>query len=195
MGKTVGLLGGTFDPVHMGHISIAESFLQSGLIDQLWILLTPEPPHKEHRNITSYSFRKKMLDTAFSEMEKVVISDVERQLPKPNYTIRTLRHLKKEYPDTGWYLCIGEDSLKEFDSWYHYRSILEMCELLVARRPGVNLQDVPADVMKRTHLVSHQPVDISSTELRNKLERGEDVAEYIPEQVYQLIRKEQPYGK
>ena len=93
MQRRIGLYGGTFDPVHLGHISLVRSFLNSGHIDLIWILLAPNPPHKEHSNITEYSHRKSMLQLAFSSFKNIEILDIETELPKPSFSYQTIEYL------------------------------------------------------------------------------------------------------
>ena len=193
MGERIGILGGTFDPVHNGHIAIAQSFLDSGYIDELWILPSPDPPHKQETPLTDIDLRKRMLELAFSGTENVVISNLENRLPRPSYTIRTLEFLKQEHPDTSFYLCIGEDSLSEFDTWYQPERILEEFELLVARRPGFDAGDSGLDFDGRAHMIEHDPVPISSTEIRDRIARGEDAGALIPERVLQFIHNHELY--
>ena len=100
----IGLFGGTFDPVHNGHISIVRSFLQSGYIDELWILLTPVPPHKLNKEHVSYEHRKEMLHLAFQDIDRVRISTIEQTLPKPSYTVQTVTHLAQKYPEDEFLL-------------------------------------------------------------------------------------------
>lgn len=195
MGNRVGLLGGTFDPVHNGHISIAESFLNSGFIEELWIILTPHPPHKERSSITDFKTRMEMLELAFSGRDNIRISGIEKELPSPSYTIRTILHLENAYPDNQFYLCIGEDSLADFNRWHKYGDILEHCGLLVAIRPDTQYgkDDIDPDIYKHIHFVDHEPVDISSTELRNKIRNGEKVDGLVPSRVREFIQSHKLY--
>lgn len=190
----VGLFGGTFDPVHNGHVSIAKSFIDSGIIDELWVLLTPFPPHKQEKSQTSYQTRLDMLEAAFSGMEKVKINTIENSLPKPSYSIQTIRYLKKEYPDTTFFYCLGEDSLAKFHTWKFYDKILEECDLLVAQRPGVSHEETEDDILSQTHFVSHTPLDISSSDIRNEAKKKKSIREEVPEEVALIIENEQLYS-
>lgn len=194
MSRRVGLFGGTFDPVHKGHLSIAKSFLDSGMIDELWVLLTPYPPHKQEKNPTDYQTRLKMLEAAFSDMGKVKINTIENSLPKPSYSVQTIRHLKSEHPDKTFLYCMGEDSLAKFHTWKFYDEILEECELLVAQRPGVSHEGTQEKILAHTHFVSHTPLDISSSDIRNGASNKESVREMVPEQVALIIENEQLYS-
>ena len=194
MAERIGLFGGTFDPVHLGHVAVARSFLDSGLIDQLWILPAPSPPHKEGRSVTEFKHRKKMLELAFRGWEGVLVSDLETKLPAPSYTIQTIRHLKQDNPGKEFFLCIGEDSLAEFFSWHKPGEILQECELLVAERPNAPSEDIQPELRDKAHFVSHRPVEISSTDLRRRLAEGETVRDLLPEPVLDYIRAKQLYS-
>ena len=194
MSARVGLFGGTFDPVHNGHISIARSFLASGLIDEIWILLTPYPPHKTGADHSGYTLRLKMLEAAFRDIEHVSISTIEEQLPKPSYSIQTIRHLKEEYPDTTFYFCMGEDSLSQFHTWKDHHQIVEECELLVAQRPGETHKNVDKEILAQSHFVDHEPLDIASSEIREKVKSGRSVSDEVPESVLKIIEKERLYS-
>lgn len=190
--ESIGLLGGTYDPVHNGHLSIARSFLNSDYIDLLWILLTPAPPHKPNQSITPYRHRRKMLDIAFEDMPDIRICDIEKDLPSPSYTIQTLEHLEQQYPSVNFYLCMGEDSLKHFTKWYRWKEILEKYKILVASRPNVEI--TVDDISKeKIHQVGHEPIAVSSTELREKISNNIDVNELIPDDVLTYIKEHKLY--
>lgn len=193
MPKHIGLLGGTFDPVHFGHISIAESFLESGQIDELWILLTPLPPHKQQNNYVGYKTRLKMLKAAFGDMDNTKISTVEYDLPRPSYTVNTIRHLKQEYPDINFYFCLGEDSLQKFHTWKFHDKIIEEVKLLAAKRPGAAHEDVSDQILRQTLFIEHEPFDISSSQIRKKVKKGLPIDHCVPDSVLKIIDKEQLY--
>ncbi len=190
--KKIGLLGGTFDPVHNGHIEIANSFIGSGIIDELWVLLTPFPPHKNQEKHISYEKRLQMLRAGFQSLNCRILT-VEKDLPKPSYTYRTIQYLKKEYPSTDFYFCMGEDSLSNFNTWKFYRNILEEANLLVARRPNSNHDDVLPAILKQTSFVDHTPVEISSSQIRERINEPEFIRQNIPKKVASIIEKEELY--
>lgn len=194
MSNRVGLFGGTFDPVHKGHISIANSFLNSGIIDELWVLLTPYPPHKQKNNQTAYQIRLKMLEAAFSGIQNLKIDTTEKVLPQPSYSVQTIRYLKVKFPDTDFYYCMGEDSLAKFHTWKFYNEILNECELLVAKRPGATHTETQSHILAQTHFVSHTPLDISSSEIRDKVKNGQSIREMVPKDVALIIENEQLYN-
>jgi nicotinate-nucleotide adenylyltransferase len=164
MQKRIGLLGGTFDPVHNGHIAIARSFISSTYIDELWVLLTPVPPHKQGVKQATYKQREQMLRLALIGLNKVKVTTIENDLPKPSYTIQTIRYLKKTYPENLFLFCLGEDSLAQFHTWKSFNTILEEVDLLVATRPDVDHSSVPKKILANTHFVDHSPVSTTNSE-------------------------------
>jgi len=188
--KRVGIFGGSFDPVHNGHIQIAKSFLNSGLIQTLLIILSPSPPHKTEKSQSDYSHRFKMLKLAFKDMPDIEVSDLESILPKPSYTVQTIEYLKENYPEKLFYLCMGEDSLRDFHEWYHYKEILQLVNLLVASRPNIESSGVDPEILEQVIFVDHDPVDVSSTKIRQS-EKNE--MEHLPEPVDRYIKKHNLY--
>ncbi len=191
--QAIGILGGTFDPVHNGHVAIAKSFLNSRYIDQLLILLTPESPHKKNKKFAAYPQRLRMLMAAFRPVENVKVSDLEFTLPRPSYTYQTVRHLKKTNPGRSYYLCLGEDSFRNFKKWHKWKGILEFCELLVAERPETDNSGSNEDLLKYSHFIKHEPVAVSSTQIREKLQNNESVEDLLPAGVLNIIKEEKLY--
>lgn len=189
----VGLFGGTFDPVHNGHVSIAQSFLDSGIIDELWILLTPFPPHKQGNGHAIYDVRYKMLSIAFNELGSVKILTVENELPKPSYTINTIRYLKKLNPGKEFYFCMGEDNLTGFHTWKYHDEILREATLLVADRPESDRSMVAEYILEKTRFVNHKPLSISSSGIKERLKNHEPIESFVSEEVLKIITNEKLY--
>lgn len=185
--QSVGLLGGSFDPVHNGHLSIARSFVESKYISELWLLLTPESPHKRKQEFTDYGLRLKMLSLAFQDCDNILPSDIEKQLSPPYYTVHTVRYLTEKYPNKEFFLCMGEDSLVNFSTWHKWEEILEYCDLLVAQRPSFQSQASDPVIRKKTHYINHEPIEFSSTEIRNKVQNGADITNLVPAPVADII--------
>lgn len=192
MKNRVGIFGGSFNPVHSGHIKVAESFLNSNIIDQLLLLLTPNPPHKKSENQVPFAHRFEMLKLAFQGYGRVTVSDLERELASPSYTLQTIQHLQNEYPETSFYLCLGEDSIQNFHKWFNYEEILKLVPLLVAERPGYDSSVIEDQILERAIFVEHKPVDVSSTDIRNTNGGGKP-DENIPSQVMEYINKHNLY--
>lgn len=189
--KRVGILGGSFDPVHNGHLRIAKSFLKSGLIEKLLVIPAPSPPHKNDLR-ASFWHRLEMLNLAFQDWDDVEVSDLEERLPAPSYSIQTIQYLQRENPDTLFYLCLGEDSLTHFHTWYRYKEIIEQITLLVAERPQFDSSDIEKELLEKTIFVDHKPLDLSSTEIR-ELTEDQIESNRIPESVQKYIHTHNLY--
>jgi nicotinate-nucleotide adenylyltransferase len=192
--RGIGLLGGSFDPVHKGHLEIIQSFLDSGYINLLYVILSPNPPHKENRDLTDFKHRYKMLQDAMVGFENLSVSTIEKELPKPSYTINTISHFNDEFPNDKLYLCIGEDSYVEFTGWYKWEEILKMCKLLVASRPEAKKNNLPEKLRESACFIEHEAIDISSSEIREKIRMGDDVKDLLPDSVWSYIKKHRLYG-
>ena len=194
-GQRTGIFGGAFDPVHLGHVKIADSFLASNLIDTLLVLPTHTSPHKDSDRQAAFSHRYEMLKLAFQKNVQVVVSDLETHLPSPSYTLRTIKHLQDEHPKTTYFLCIGEDSLASFRTWWKYDELLNRVPLIVASRPGVDSSHLKQSILERALFVEHTEVDVSSTEIRKKAREGDSrLNTLVPETVSQYIFKNNLYS-
>jgi nicotinate-nucleotide adenylyltransferase len=169
----IGLFGGTFDPVHNGHVEITQAFLNSELIDQIWVIPAAYPPHKVQTS-ADYQHRVNMLKIAFEDIYDVIVNTVESALPKPGYTLQTLQYLLKSNADKEFFLCIGSDSLLDFSTWYRYQDILMIAKLLVANRPGSIIDNVSEDILDKSYIIDHKPINISSSNIRKSLAESRD---------------------
>lgn len=190
MGKRIGIFGGSFDPVHTGHVEAVASFLNSGLLDEVWVLLTPDPPHKRGKSQAPYNDRLAMLQLAFAEIDSVVVSTYEKELPAPSYTLQTLTNLRNDYPGHTFFLCVGGDSVNHFHKWYRFEEILEICSIIAAERPGNGMEQADHRVLEKTIFVEHNPISISSTGVRS----GDiEKSRHLPKRVEDYIRKHNLY--
>ncbi|MDX1590796.1 MAG: nicotinate (nicotinamide) nucleotide adenylyltransferase [Balneolaceae bacterium] len=191
--KRVGIFGGTFDPVHTGHIEAVHSFLSSHLIDEVWVVLTPDPPHKsESPDRASFQHRLEMLKLAFDGMARVKISTIEKELSRPSYTLQTLQVLSTKYPGHRFFLCIGEDSVSSFHDWHRYKDILNDYSLIAVKRPGSDAEKAQPDVLEKTIFVEHKPVDVSSTGVR---EGKSGIMEKVPDEIASYIKEHELYAQ
>jgi nicotinate-nucleotide adenylyltransferase len=191
----IGLFGGSFNPPHLGHRAFARTFKELGQLDQVWILVSPEPPHKESLSLADYRHRLEMARINFESLEGIVINRSEERLPSPHFTVNTIKELQESYPNHTFFLCLGEDSIRNFDTWKSPDDILSMVEILVVKRESSSekLPDSVLSNLDRVHWLESDVMPISSSQIRDKLHRGLDVSEYIDSQVLEYIRMNRLY--
>lgn len=194
--EKTGILGGAFNPVHNGHVHLAKEAISQLKLRKLLVIPTYESPHKNTK-LLPFEQRAEMCRLAFSEIGegythgncKIEISDIERQMGGVSYTINTIRELNKIYPDERFFLIIGGDMLFSFTKWYKYESILKEATVCAAARGGDNYVDMLeyANEIGRIKVLPTEVVDVSSTEIREKLKNNESVSGLVPESVEKYI--------
>lgn len=189
--RKTGIFGGAFNPVHNGHINLAREAISQLKLRRLLIIPTFESPHKATK-LASFDERAEMCRLAFegiSDKCGVEVSDIERRMGGVSYTINTVRELKRLYPDDQFFLLIGGDMLYSFRDWFKYESILKECKVCAVARGGDSLSDMMefANEMGRVKVLPANIVDVSSTEIRQRLARLESVAELVPQNVAEYI--------
>lgn len=191
MKKRIGLFGGTFDPIHKGHVALAEQVLAKMNLDGIWFLLTPQNPWKRDSILFSDSFRLNLVMKALERHDEMGAFDYEFRLSKPSYTFQTLRHLRADYPDMEFILLIGADNWLKFSHWVNAEEILQNHKLVVYPRKGYAVDEsaLPDGVT----YVKTELYDFSSTQIREMLSRGEDVSALVPDGVAEML--EQNKGK
>ncbi|MCK9301325.1 MAG: nicotinate (nicotinamide) nucleotide adenylyltransferase [Bacteroidales bacterium] len=167
--KRIGIFGGTFDPIHYGHISVAEHALRQAGLDELWFVISPHNPLKKEEEIKEAGQRLQEARQALSEFPEFIVSDIEFDLPRPSYMAQTLRTLQNKYPGEEFVLIIGGDNLAVFEQWKDYRFLLDHFDILVYPRPG-SPNRVP-DTWTRVNLLDAPPMDVSSTQIRKAQQR------------------------
>ena len=167
----VGIYGGSFNPMHFGHIGLAKWVVEHTDLDELWLMVSPNNPLKNSSILTDEQVRlqeaKEKIKRLGDQAKGIIVSDFEFQLPRPNYTANTLRELTKVYPQHEFTLVIGEDNLAIFDKWREHLYILENYRVFVYPRRNCNTYKIP--VAKELKVLNAPYFDISSTELRKKL--------------------------
>lgn len=191
----IGLFGGSFNPPHIGHRIFAGVFKEKGNLDQVWVMVNPEPPHKSDIHLIDYHYRLEMSKMNFNSMDGVIINEIETSLPSPHYTIDSLKHIISLYPDCTFYLCIGEDSLRTFDSWKSPNEIFSLVDLFVVKRDNATdkLPNIVLQNSDKIHWLEADTIPISSNMIRSKLKRGEDISEYLLPEVHDYIKKHKLY--
>lgn len=190
--ETVGILGGSFNPVHIGHMMVASYLVEWGYVDKVWLTLSPLNPLKEGYELLPDIKRLQMLTIAARGAEKIDICDIELTMPRPSYTINTLDLLAERFPDTRFKLVIGSDNWRIFDQWREPQRILDNYGVLVYMRPGYPVNDDGTAGME----IVHAPMaDISSTMVREAIAKGRDMNYFLPAGVYQYIRENKLYQR
>jgi len=177
----IAIFSGSFNPIHNGHLAIAHEVLAQGAADELWFLVSPQNPLKKEFDLLPETDRLEMVKLAIEDEKGMKASDFEFHLPRPTYTINTLEKLKEKYPEHQFKLLIGGDNLAIFHNWFEYQRIIDEFGLIVYPRPGFNIESLPK--FSNTTIITAPLIDLSATEIRNKLAHGESILEMVPEKV------------
>lgn len=189
-----GIFGGAFNPVHNGHVRLAEEAAEQLKLTKLLIIPTFVSPHKE-TTLAPFEDRMEMCRRAFCHIKGAEVSDIEKRLGGTSYTINTVRALKSERPDEQLFLLIGGDMLFSFGEWYKYESLLKETKVCAVARDNDSLVDMMefANEMGRVKVLPTKAVEVSSTEIREKLAQGGDISALVPQAVEEYISQEQLY--
>lgn len=190
--ETVGLFGGSFNPVHAGHMMLASYLAQWGYVDQVWLSLSPLNPLKDPSELLPDTKRLDMLSIAARGAKGIDICDIELSMPKPSYTIDTLNVLAERYPDFRFKLIIGSDNYQIFDRWRASQEILERYGVIVYLRPGYPVERNGVDGLE---VVDAPMAHVSSTFIRKAIARGKDMTYFLPAGVYKYIIDNKLYQK
>ena len=191
----IGIFGGSFDPIHTGHAIIAQYIISSGAVDRLWFMVSPVNPLKAGKlRQVADTDRLRMVEMVSHPLEGVETSAFEFSMPKPSYTIDTLNALQKKFPDDEFYLIIGGDNWELFGKWRNSEEILAKYHVLIYPRLGYEVS-IPDDLKNRVALVGAPIIELSSTEIRERLAKGQSVRYYVPDKVLEYIERKQLYRK
>ena len=188
----IGLFGGSFNPIHNGHVRLAKSLLQEAALDEVWFLVSPQNPFKQDQQLLDDDKRLQLVRLALKEEPQLIASDFEFHLPKPSYTWNTLQALEQEYPERKFTLLIGGDNWEAFDKWYRYEDILKRYPIIVYPREGSKVPDVKFQVSD-IQIVETPLINISSTQIRQRLQEGKSVRGLVNTEVAMVIEQEHLY--
>nr|WP_320049827.1 nicotinate-nucleotide adenylyltransferase [uncultured Desulfuromonas sp.] len=210
-----GIIGGTFNPIHVGHLAIAREMQQRFELDRVLFIPAAAPPHKQLEGLPPFSQRLAMVECAIVDHPGFELCDIEGHRQGKSYSLDTLKQLHTLYPQDTFYFLIGMDSLNSLHTWYHFEEIFPLCHLVVARRPGTvkpaSTDALPVairgqfcydsvlktfchDSGSRLYFLTESFIDISSTEIRDRIADNRSVEKSLPKAVYEYIKTHHVYA-
>lgn len=198
----IGILGGSFDPVHYGHLLLAQYALEELSLDRVLFMPAKQPPHKREDGVSSFEHRLSMLEIAFEGRKEFFVSSMEQEREGPSYTYDTLRLLKERNPQDTYVFLIGADSLMTLETWYRGEDLLREFSFAIAPRPGRSKAEITQYVkfLENKYAAALQVLDspyieISSTELRRRVAKGKSLLYHVPGKVREYIEEKKLYRK
>ena len=188
--RRIGIFGGSFNPIHVGHALIASYIVESGAIDTLWLMVSPQNPLKENSGLESDYDRLRMTELVSRRIENVTTSAFEFDLPKPSYTIDTLVHLNEKFPDHKFSLIMGSDNLAGIEKWKNADVLLRDYNFYVYPRPGYNVNES----YKNVEIVEAPLMEISSTFIRSSIKEHKNIQPMLPQKVWEYLDGSNLYG-
>ena len=177
---TIGIFGGSFNPIHKGHVAIAKGVLASGLVDEVWLMVSPRNPLKEESDLMPDQERLRLVRRALKGLKGIKASNFEFSLPKPSYTYVTMQRLEEAYPHHRFALIMGGDNWQRFHLWRNHEQLLADYPIIVYPRQGSSID--PTTLPPSVSYVDLPLYNISSTQVRQGLAKGEDVSHLLPDQ-------------
>ena len=185
--KKIGLYFGTFNPIHVGHLTIANHMVEFSDLDEVWLVVTPHNPHKKKKTLLDDIHRLAMVQIAVEEYPKLKASNIEFDLPQPNYTVNTLAYLEEKYPEAQFSLIMGEDNLKSLHKWKNYEVIVNRYDLYVY--PRISEGNVENEFLAHgnIHRVAAPIMEISSTFIRKAIKDRKNIRPMLPQNVWEYL--------
>lgn len=191
----IGLYFGTFNPIHIGHLIIANHIAEHSDLDQIWMVVTPHNPFKKKDTLLDDYHRLQMVHLATEDFPKIKPSDIEFKLSQPNYTVNTLAHLQEKFPKNEFSLIMGEDNLKSFHKWKNYEVILQNHDIYVYPRISTDVENPEFKNHPKVHFVAAPIVEISSTFIRESIKNNKNVKPLLSSKVWEYIDHNNFYRK
>ena len=193
--RKIGLYFGTFNPIHIGHLIIANYMVENSDLDEIWMVVTPHNPFKKKSSLLDNHHRFELVYKATENYPKLKPSDIEFKLPQPNYTTNTLAYISETYQDKEFCLIMGEDNLKSFHKWKNFETILERHHIYVYPRISDGTVATQFDTHGKIHKVDAPIVQISATLIRNGIRDGKNIQPMLPKEVWNYIDEMNFYKK
>lgn len=202
MGRRIGIMGGTFNPIHMGHVILAETAYKEYQLDEVMFLPAKKPPHKCEKDLVSQEDRLNMIMATVREKSQFSVSPLEFNREGITYTIDTMEYLQSKHPDTCYYYIIGADSLYNLEKWHRAPELLGRTNFLVAARDGHNyekMQKFAAYLRKKYHasiqFLNTPMIEISSSMIRERIRHGKSVFSLLPDEVVSYVQQKKLYQR
>jgi nicotinate-nucleotide adenylyltransferase len=190
----VGLYFGSYNPIHIGHLIIANYMVEYTDIDQLWFVVSPQNPFKKKMNLLDNYQRLEMVNLAIEGDDRLRASNIEFNLPKPSYTVDTLAYLKEQHPNYHFSILMGSDNIENFHKWKNYKVILENYGIIVYPRPGFDKNKV--QIHDNITIAEDAPLmEISSSFIRKAIKKGKDVRYFLPQKTWEYLEEMNFYKK
>jgi nicotinate-nucleotide adenylyltransferase len=186
----VGLYFGSFNPVHIGHLIIANHVANNTILDQVWFVISPQNPLKSERSLLNEHHRKHLIDLSIEGEKKLRTSNIEFKLPKPSYTVDTMAYLNEKFPKNTFSIIMGSDSLTNIKRWKNYEALLKNYEIYVYERPGFHVNNPPGVKLK---ILKAPLLEISSTHIRELIRSKKSIRFLVPDIVKEEIERQQYY--
>ena len=187
MSKKIGLYFGTFNPIHIGHLIIANHFAEYADVDEVWFIVTPKSPFKVKKTLLDNHHRFEMVYRATESYPKLKPSRIEFDLPQPNYTVNTLVHLEEKYPDKEFMLIMGEDNLNSLHKWKNYEVLLENYDIFVYPRLSDKVINPELKNHEKIHKIEAPIMEISSSFIRKAVKAEKNIRPLLPPEVWQYL--------
>lgn len=191
----IGLFFGTYNPIHNGHVMLATYLIENTDLSEIQFVISPDSPFKEHDNLVSFDDRFYMVASVCRETQRLGVTDIECQLPKPTYTINTLNYLKQSFPDNEYILILGADNFANLTTFHAYEDIIKNYTLYVVNRNNINCYKIREELYKKHNCKSIKIIydapqtDLSSTFIRNQIKSNKSIYGYVPYCVENCIDK------
>ena len=191
--KNIGIFFGSFNPIHIGHLAIANYIVEFTELDQIWFVVSPHNPLKNKASLLEDYHRLELVNLAIGDNVKYKSSNIEFRLPQPSYTINTLEYLKEKYPKMKFSLIMGADSLKSINKWKNYELILSKYTIYVYPRPNIDISEFQNN--SNIKIVNAPIMEISSSFIREAIKSKKSLEFFMPEKVYKYIQEMHFYEK